>query len=193
MGVTRVVWKPDERQALAERAALLMFKGEAGSPLQAINAAQIILDESRRREVVSVGPKATPWFRPLLVQELAKLRLHAEQQEAQAAKAAADEAAEKAAARAEAAPKKTAEALAAKDVEHAQAAAQAAAMQFTAKPKPAHQDERTAKPTTELGQAFLHLRSAVVDELASIIVEAVLKAIGSTQPLPAGMGLVGSA
>ena len=169
---TRVVWKDDEKQALAERAALLMFKGEAGSQVQAINAAQDILHESRKRDIATTGGKSMAWFRTLLVQELAKLRQQAGEQEAQAA---ADEAAKAAAAMVKAAQKATAEALVSKDAEHAKAAAQAAAMQLSPNKLPCI----ICGPTRQEPTSF-HLRSALVDELASILIEAVFKAIGST-------------
>ena len=87
---------------------------------------------------------------------------------------------------AKAAQKATAEALASKDAEHAKAVAQAAAMQLTPNKQPymngATRQEPTSKGSSiEVANSSLHLRSALVDEVASILVEAVFKAIGSTQ------------
>lgn len=151
----RVFWKPHEQDIIVKRSAELIFKGERGSPLQAMMAAQEVLPEDRRRpNLQQVGAAKMPWFHPALQKELAKLKQKAEKAE-----------------------------------KEAQAAAQAAAAPVEPVAAPTHLNgnaHAAVEPVqhhvaTEIGQAFLNLRAMLVDELASVFVEAALKAIGSTQ------------
>ena len=150
----KVFWTKEEQDILLKRSAELIFKAERGSPLQALLAAQEALPEIRRRpNLKQVGGAKMPWFTPGLQKELTKLKQKADKE--------------------------------------AQAAAQAAAAPVEPVAAPTHLNgnghaHAAVEPVqhhvaTEIGQAFLNLRAMLVDELASVFVEAALKAIGSTQ------------
>lgn len=161
----RVRWHDDERRFLAERAALLIFNGEAGSPLHAIRAAQLQLHPSRRRDMEQAGAAKLPWFHAALSAELAKLREQAGQEEA-----VKQEAAKQAAA----------------PTPHLNGAASAETLAEpvetpVVEAQPPGVPEPVNRAATDLGHAFVNLRAMLVDELASVFVEAAFKAMGSAQ------------
>jgi hypothetical protein len=149
-----VHWKAHEREIVAKLGAQAFRNGEVSSPLQALHAGQVGLDEDRKRpNVHSVGEKSSDgWFRPAFTKELTRLREQEEQQQAERQEATTN--------------------------------ATAIPEPVTAAEPPRLNGasvESVSTVAADIGQAFLNLRAMLVDELASVFVEAALKAIGSTQ------------
>lgn len=166
-----VRWNPQERQQVAEAGAKAFRNGEVSHPLGALHAGQAVLSKERQRPSVhTVGEQSSDaWFRPMFTEELRKLREAEERQKIEEAKEV--EQAKLAAAQAQIAPPSAPQPMAeapymnghAHDFETANAT----------------RDEPAPRPANPIGEAFVNLRALLVDELASIFVEAGLKAIGS--------------
>lgn len=185
---SKVFWTYEEKTLLVERAARALRNVEASSSLQALRLAQDeVLPEHRRRNLISMGHSAeNEWFHAMLAAELQRQR----EQAALAAKAAEAEAAAKAAeAQAATAPEEPAP-VEAQPVNDSDVAGTSYATPLLAKQLASrmnghavpHADPATATPAAVsdgVASAYMNLRGMLVDELASVFLEAMLKAIGS--------------
>lgn len=159
--ITRIHWKPEEREALADRAAIAMRNGQAKKPVEALRLAQEVLAEDRRREIAGVGNTTEAWFPPMLAAALRKLQ---KREIEEAAKPAAPP------------PAPAVQEVAAEPSEALEAITPPKHLNGTAV-EPANGFAGAVPPA--MGQALLNLRGMLVDELASVFLEAMLKAIGS--------------
>jgi multidrug efflux pump subunit AcrA (membrane-fusion protein) len=186
MAQARIFWTFKEKELLIKQSARLMFNAQADSPVMALRASMAALPKDRQRDPLRVVESKMPWFRSWFDEELRKLQLEAqlnskqdnearEKQQAADAKRAA-EAAAAAARLAEQAPP-TPQPTAPEKPHPNGHAMNGHAMNGAAVERDAVNDP----PPTKIEHRFQSLRAMFVDELASVFVEAALKAMGSTQ------------
>ena len=175
-----VRWNPQERQQVAEAGAKAFRNGEVSHPLGALHAGQAFLPKDRQRPSVhTVGENSSDaWFRPMFTEELRKLREAEERQKIEEAKEV--ERAKLAAALAQATPPTEPQAVAETVHMNGHAHNGHNGHAYDVETANTGRDNPAPAPANRLGEAFVNLRALLVDELASIFVEAGLKAIGSS-------------
>ena len=190
MAQGRVHWKYEEKERLVKYSARLVFAGQVESPVQGLRAAQAVLSEDRRRDAVQLIESKNEWFRPWFDEELRKLRADAvvkakEELEAKAKQQASDakkaaEAAAEQAPPAQPTPSPIAQPVAQETPRHLNGAPVNGSSHDGMNGAAATAEVPTPA-ATKFEHHFQSLRSLLVDELASVFVEAALKAMGSTQ------------